>query len=78
MSNSEKKVQKIWCEVFGKEDISVDDNFFEIGGDSLIGMKIFTALSQKLNKIEVTDFFEYQTIKDIALKIDTEYEWRNE
>ncbi|SDY37447.1 phosphopantetheine-binding protein [Lachnobacterium bovis] len=76
MSESEKKVYKIWCDAFKREDISVEDNFFEIGGDSLIGMKIVTALRMKLNSIEVEDFFEYQTIKSIATKIDLDYEWR--
>ena len=76
MSTSEANVKDIWCEVFGTQDIALTDNFFEIGGDSIKGMQIFSLLSQRLDKIEVSDFFEYQTIEDIARKIDAEYQWK--
>ena len=76
MSESEKRVKGIWSEVFGRSDISVTDNFFEIGGDSIKGMQIFTRLNQQLCFIEVSDFFEYQTIADIARKIDHDYRWK--
>lgn len=78
MTASEMRVYKIWCSVFDRDDISVYDNFFEIGGNSLMGMRIITMLTKELNRIDVTDFFEYQTIRDIALKIDSDYQWRNE
>lgn len=76
MSDSEKRVKSIWSEVFGRTDIEVTDNFFEIGGDSIKGMQIFNKLNQQLCFIEVSDFFEYQTIADIATKIDNDYSWK--
>ncbi|MCR5367790.1 MULTISPECIES: acyl carrier protein [Eubacterium] len=78
MSSSEERVYKIWCDVFKRNDIDIEDNFFEIGGNSLIGMKIITILNKELERIDVTDFFEYQTIKDIAAKIDRDYKWRKQ
>ena len=77
MTESEMRVHQIWCDIFNTKEIGIDDNFFEIGGNSLMGMRIVTMLTRKLNKIEVTDFFEYQTIRDIASKIDADYKWRN-
>lgn len=77
MTASEQKVYAIWCEAFEKEDIATDDNFFEMGGNSLIAMRILNSLNQKLDRIDVTDFFEYQTIQSIAAKIDADYQWRN-
>lgn len=76
MSESEKRVKDIWAEVFKRPDIAVTDNFFEIGGDSIKGMQIFTKLNQQLSYIEIEDFFEYQTITDIAAKIDKDYSWK--
>ena len=64
MSETEKRVKDIWSEVFHTSDIALTDNFFEIGGDSIKGMQIITKLNQQLSFIEVTDFFEYQTIAD--------------
>ena len=66
MSETEKRVKDIWSEVFHTSDIALTDNFFEIGGDSIKGMQIITKLNQQLSFIEVTDFFEYQTIADIG------------
>ncbi len=77
MSNSEKRVHKIWCQVFERDEIELDDNFFEIGGNSIIGMRIVTMLKNELESIDVSDFFEYQTIKSIASKIDKDYKWRS-
>ncbi len=76
MTESERRVYQIWCDVFHTKDIAIDDNFFEIGGNSLMGMRIVSSLTQRLNKMEVGDFFEYQTIRDIATKIDSDYQWR--
>lgn len=76
MTESEKRVKHIWTEVFGRNDIKITDNFFDIGGDSIKGMQIFMKLKQQLCYIEVTDFFEYQTISDIAKKIDNDYSWK--
>ena len=76
MSETEKRVKDIWSEVFHTSDIALTDNFFEIGGDSIKGMQIITKLNQQLSFIEVTDFFEYQTIAEIAAKIDQDYSWR--
>ena len=79
MTISEEKVWKIWWDVFGNNDITADDNFFEIGGDSIKGMLIIRKLTEQLSRsIEPADFFEYQSIHEIAEKIDKDYGWRTE
>ena len=79
MTISEEKVWKIWCDVFGNNDITADDNFFEIGGDSIKGMLIIRKLTEQLSRsIEPADFFEYQSIHEIAENIDKDYGWRTE
>lgn len=75
MSETQRRVLEIWCNVFQTKDIKTTDNFFEIGGDSLKGMQIFMDLSGQLKSFEVSDFFEYQTVEDISKKIDSEDLW---
>ena len=55
-----------------QNEISIHDNFFEIGGDSLSVIKICSALQKDLNlNLPVKKFFELDTIKDIAEYLST-------
>lgn len=58
----EKKLAAIWCEVIGLEEVYVDDNFFEIGGDSLMTIRILSRASREGLKIAPEQFFEHPTI----------------
>ncbi|MFS0516530.1 amino acid adenylation domain-containing protein [Nostoc sp. UIC 10607] len=40
----EETLAKIWCQVFGLEQIGVDDNFFQLGGHSLIATQILSRI----------------------------------
>lgn len=62
----EQALIKIWMEVLGTNDVRVDDNFFEIGGDSIMSIRI-VALSREMG-ITVTpnDLMANQTISELA------------
>lgn len=45
-------VQKIWQEAFARNDISRDDNFFDLGGHSLTALTVSGRLGYLMN-IEV-------------------------
>lgn len=64
-SNDEKLLQ-IWRNILKVQDININDNFFEIGGDSIsaINMQI-EALKYGL-KFEYADIFNYPTIKQLS------------
>ncbi|MFW0738266.1 amino acid adenylation domain-containing protein [Flavobacterium sp. T12S277] len=57
----------IWKELFGKEDISITDDFFDIGGHSIKAMNLVSAIHKNLNiKIEIGNVFEDRTIKALS------------
>lgn len=59
----EKSLEKIWCNLLGISKLSIDDNFFDVGCDSLIAIKFQTeVLKQNLN-ITYGDIFNYPTIR---------------
>ncbi|MEM9822562.1 MAG: amino acid adenylation domain-containing protein, partial [Bacteroidota bacterium] len=57
----------IWRELIDQDQIGVQDNFFEIGGHSLIAMRVASAVREALNQeIKVVDIFNYPTIAELA------------
>jgi|GEM_PF-3982324 len=65
-NNLEKDIIKVWQEILKINKIAVDDNFFEIGGDSLKAIGLIKALKKIThNKINNKNFLENPTIKGI-------------
>jgi len=60
-------VKKIWEEVLGRDNIGADENFFDLGGDSLRAMDVISRLSGQLDvDLPLVAFFEDPTIRHIA------------
>jgi amino acid adenylation domain-containing protein len=63
----EKDIARVWSEYLQIPVIDVDDNFFEMGGSSLIAQRVVGLLRKKLNtKIPLISIFEYPTISQLA------------
>ncbi|HLP47747.1 MAG TPA: condensation domain-containing protein [Candidatus Kapabacteria bacterium] len=66
----EKKLVKSWQKFFGINGISIDDDFFELGGDSLKSSIIISRIHKEFNvKIPIAEFFKRPTIRGLALFI---------
>ncbi len=61
----EAQMLKVWCEVLGKADIGVADNFFQIGGNSIKAITV-TAKLQPYFEININQIFEHQTVRALA------------
>ena len=73
----EEKLSNIFKAILGVEEISIDDNFFECGGDSISAMKLqIEALKQDIN-ITYGDIFKYPTIKELAQSLNNKLEIEN-
>ena len=46
----ERKLVKIWEELIGVEGIGVTDDFFDLGGDSLVGVMVFAKIEEVLGR----------------------------
>jgi aspartate racemase len=63
----EKSIADSWCQVLGLNKAGVNDNFFDLGGDSFGLMKAHALLEQILGRqVPVTDLFRYPTIRGLA------------
>ena len=65
----EAKVAAIWKDVLKIDDVGVDDDFFEIGGDSLLSIRVISRAGRAGIRIAPERFFERPTIADIAAGI---------
>jgi acyl transferase domain-containing protein/acyl carrier protein len=67
----EKRVAAIWGTVLGIEQIGIDDNYFELGGNSLIGTMITVRLRQTFQaRLPLTLLFTAPTVREMALSIE--------
>jgi acyl transferase domain-containing protein/acyl carrier protein len=63
----ERKVEAILKERLGLEQVGIDDNFFDLGGNSLIGIQIITDLRREFElQIPTVALFEAPTVRGLA------------
>ena len=64
---SERVLAKIWGDLLGYQSIGVIDNFFDMGGNSLLGVRLFAAIRKRFSvSLPLATLFEAQTITDLA------------
>ena len=69
-SDLEKTVARLWKTVLRHDSVGVDDNFFDLGGDSLLLTALHLQLQGELRReIPITDLFQYPTIRRLALHL---------
>ncbi|MBL4676115.1 MAG: amino acid adenylation domain-containing protein, partial [Mucilaginibacter sp.] len=74
-TSNEKLVAEIWEELMGLEKVSIFDNFFQLGGRSLVAVKIMARLEKETGKrLPLATLFEHSTVEKLAnrLEIDAE------
>lgn len=64
-TDAEQLMIEIFESVLGKEPIGIDDNFFDLGGDSIQLIRAHTKLSERVN-INISVLFEKETPRKIA------------
>jgi len=67
-TEAERYIAEVWREVLQIADFGVDDNFFDLGGHSLLVASIHSRLSTRFNDREITvvDLFTYPTVATLA------------
>jgi len=66
----EKKLAQIWSEVLELDLVGVDDDFFDLGGDSLLASRIVTRVNQHFHtETTVADFFGLATVAKLSRAI---------
>lgn len=67
ISDVQKVVAAIWRDVLGFEKIGIDENFFELGGDSLVSTQVLSRLRSTFRMdLPPNSLFDAPTIKNLA------------
>jgi hypothetical protein len=65
----ERIIVNVWQELLEVEKVGVNDNFFDLGGNSLLLTKTYSELQKKLphdlKSFSLIDLFKYSTIKSL-------------
>lgn len=65
----EKALAEILSELLNATHVSRVDNFFRLGGDSIVAIKLVALMKKRGYYLTISDLYNFQTIKDIASNI---------
>ncbi|CAM3296224.1 amino acid adenylation domain-containing protein [Corallococcus sp. ZKHCc1 1396] len=62
----EARLAAIWAQVLRRERVSVHDNFFDLGGDSILSVQIVARATQAGLRLTARQMFAHQTLAELA------------
>jgi amino acid adenylation domain-containing protein len=69
----ERTISSLWQEFLGLEKVGIHDNFFDMGGHSLLMIRMQSRLQQSLHReIPIIELFRYPTVRSLALYLSVE------
>ncbi|MEP6617769.1 MAG: amino acid adenylation domain-containing protein, partial [bacterium] len=66
----EAQIAEVWAAVLGRARVGVEDDFFEVGGHSLLGMRILARLASQLGRpLSLRQLFDGRTVAGLAAQL---------
>jgi nonribosomal peptide synthetase DhbF len=66
----EHVLSAVWAEILGLDPIGIDDDFFELGGDSLLAVRITVRAREALGRtVALQSLFESPTVKALSARL---------
>jgi acyl carrier protein len=63
----EKMLCDLWIELLDVESVGIDDNFFDLGGHSILGTVMISSVRKQINvDLPVRSIFELPTVAELA------------
>lgn len=71
VSELEKQIAAIWCSILGVASVGRRENFFDLGGHSMLVAKVRAELKDKLGSdISMAEMFRYTTVEGLAQRLE--------
>lgn len=72
-THEERQIARIWQSIFALDELSVDDNFFDLGGHSLQAVQMVAQIEAELGRqLPLVALFKAQTIEQLARLLEEE------
>ncbi|MEU8827138.1 non-ribosomal peptide synthase/polyketide synthase [Streptomyces sp. NPDC048636] len=68
---TERTLAAVWAGILRVERVGVEDNFFSLGGDSILSIQVVSQARQAGLPLTSRDVYRHQTISALALHLDT-------
>jgi amino acid adenylation domain-containing protein len=57
----------IWAEILQLNQVGVEDNFFDLGGNSLLGLRVISQIQERFElKVSVVRLYQYSTVRSMG------------
>jgi non-ribosomal peptide synthetase component F/acyl carrier protein len=70
----EEALHRIYAALLQRDEISINDNFFEIGGNSMYAVQIITNIFKEFKvELRLRDIFDFPTIESVSAIVEKKY-----
>jgi amino acid adenylation domain-containing protein len=72
-NSTERVLTAIWTEILRLERVGIEDNFFDLGGNSLLGLRVIDRIRSQFDlDISVVRLYQYSTIRSMSRYLEGE------
>jgi acyl-CoA synthetase (AMP-forming)/AMP-acid ligase II/acyl carrier protein len=66
-SDLEKQIADFWCQTLKLDRVGVEDNFFDLGGHSLLVVQLHKKIRESVDQpVSLTDLYQFPTVRSLA------------
>jgi amino acid adenylation domain-containing protein/non-ribosomal peptide synthase protein (TIGR01720 family) len=65
----EDQLASIWASVLGRQGVGPDENFFALGGDSILSLDVVSRAKRAGLRMQARHMFQYQTLRELAVQV---------
>jgi acyl carrier protein len=70
-TDTERSIADIWSALLGLEHVSINDDFFQVGGDSLLAACVVARIRNRLGiELPLRKIFDYSRLEELAKIVD--------
>jgi amino acid adenylation domain-containing protein/non-ribosomal peptide synthase protein (TIGR01720 family) len=70
-TRAEEVLARIWAEVLGRERVGIHENFFELGGDSILSIQVIVRAAREGVRLALRQVFQHQSVAELAAAAET-------
>ena len=71
-TDTERAIAELWRDVIVVDQVGIDDDFLDLGGDSLVAVQLVGRIASRFKTdVSVAQLFESRTVRTLAASIES-------